>query len=85
MTNCDMWRKTKRISILAKKRIVGCKWVFKVKRNGVYRARLVPLGYRQIPGIDFTDNLAPVVNDVTFWLMLSQKIVKKLSSRIIDV
>jgi len=56
-----------------------------VKRNGVYRARLVALGYNQIPGVDFTDNFAPVVNDVTFRLMLSRKIVEKLSSRIIDV
>ena len=85
MTNRGVWRKIKRASIPTKRRIVGCKWVFKIKRNGVYRARLVALGYSQIPGVDFTDNFAPVVNDVTFRLMLSRKIIEKLSSRIIDV
>ena len=43
------------------------------------------LGYSQIQGVDFTDNFAPVVNDITFWLILSRKLIKKLSMRIIDV
>ena len=42
------------------------KWVLKIKRDGRYRARLVCLGYTQIPGIDFQDNFALVVNDMTF-------------------
>ena len=32
---------------------IGNKWVLKIKRDGRYRARLVCLGYTQIPGIDF--------------------------------
>ena len=43
------------------------------------------LGYSQIPGVDFTDNFSPVVNDITFHLMLSRKQFEKLSKRIIDV
>ena len=43
------------------------------------------LGYSQIPGVDFTDNFALVVNDITFYLMLSRKLIKKLSMRIIDM
>ena len=43
------------------------------------------LGYSQIPGVDFTDNFALVVNDNTFYLMLSRKLIKKLSMRIIDM
>ena len=43
------------------------------------------LGYSQIPGVDFTDNFSPVVNDITFHLMLSRKLFEKLSERIIDV
>ena len=37
------------------RKIIGCKWVFKKKRNGVQRARLVALGYSQVPGIDFSE------------------------------
>lgn len=38
-------------------------------RNGVYRARLVALGYSQIPGLDYTENFDPVILDVIFWLI----------------
>jgi len=64
MTNRGVRRKTKRISIPTRRRIVGCKWVFKVKRNGVYRARSVALGYSQIPGVDLTDNFVESKCDV---------------------
>ena len=34
-------------------RLICSKWVFKKKkRNGVYRARFVGLGYSQVPGVD---------------------------------
>ena len=32
------------------RRLVGCRWVFKVKRNSVYHVRLVAKGFSQIPG-----------------------------------
>ncbi len=40
------------------------------KRNGVYRARLVGLGYSQIAGVDHKDNFSPVVTDTTFRCVL---------------
>jgi hypothetical protein len=48
------------------RKLIGCKWVFtkKYDENGdvtKYKARLVAQGFSQIPGIDFTDNYAPVV------------------------
>ena len=42
-------------------------------------------GYSQIPGVDFSDNYAPVVNDITFRLMLIVLIIYALSSKIADV
>ena len=35
---------------------IGNKWVLKIKRDGRYCARLVCLGYTQVPGIYFQDN-----------------------------
>ena len=66
-------------------RLIGSTWVFKLKHDGTSCTRLVVLGYSQILGIDYTDNFALVVNDVTFHLMLSRKLIKTLSMRIIDM
>jgi hypothetical protein len=52
------------------RKLIGCKWIIKEKRDGVFGARLVALGYTQIAGTDFTDNYLPVVNDSTFRLVI---------------
>mmetsp|Transcript_10575 Transcript_10575/g.23465 ORF Transcript_10575/g.23465 Transcript_10575/m.23465 type:complete len:546 (+) Transcript_10575:97-1734(+) len=85
MINRKVWRHVPKRDIPEGRRLVGCKWVFKIKRNGVYRARLVALGYSQIPGVDFQDNYAPVINDVTFRLMLIRVLVEGLKTRAIDI
>ena len=36
----------------ADRRLLGTMWVFKVKKNGIFKARLVAQGFAQIPGID---------------------------------
>jgi hypothetical protein len=36
------------------------KWIFKIKPNGIFRARR---GYIQVPGVDFHESFAPVIND----------------------
>ena len=56
MIDRGVWRKTDRIRIPNNRILIGNKWVFKLKRDGTYRARLVALGYSQIPGVDYTDN-----------------------------
>ena len=55
------------------------------KRDGTYRARLVALGYSQIPGVDYTDNFAPVAHDVSFRIALARMMVEKLDSLVMDV
>ena len=55
------------------------------KKNGVYRARLVALGYRQIPGIDHKDNFAPVINETTFRIILILMMKNNLKAEIVDI
>ena len=60
-----------------KKKVIGCKWVFKRKVGipGVerprHKSRLVAKGYSQREGIDFQEICSPVVKHVTIRLMLS--------------
>ena len=46
---------------------------------------MVAKGFNQIPGLDFTDNFSPVVNDVTFRVVLTQMIIEKWDAKIVDI
>ena len=85
MIDREVWRKTERKRIPNDRRLFGNKWVFKIKRDGTYRARLVALGYSQIPGVDYTENFAPVAHEVTFRIALARMMVETLDSLVMDV
>ena len=85
MIEREAWRKTDRKRIPNNRRLIGNKWVFKIKRDGTYRARLVALGYSQIPGVGYTDNFAPAAHDVSFRIALARMMVEKLDSLVMDV
>ena len=85
MTSRGVWRKIDKVKTAENRRLIGNKWVFKIKRDGTYRARLVALGYSQIPGVDYTDNFAPVAHDVSFRIALARMMVEKLDSLLMDV
>ena len=80
-----VWNNICKLDVPNDRRLIGCKWVFKIKRDGTYRARLLTLGYSQVPGVDFTDNFAPVVNDVTFRIALARMMMEDLHCRLMDV
>ena len=85
MIERGVWRKTDRKKIPNNRRLIGNKWVFKIKRDGTYRARLIALGSSQIPGVDYTDNFARVAHDVSFRIALVRMMVEKLDSLVMDV
>ena len=81
----NVWAKVKKTEIPSNRRVLGNKWVLKKKKNGVYRARLVALGYHQIPGIDYEDNFAPLINETTFGIILILMMKENLKAEIVDI
>jgi hypothetical protein len=74
------------VAIFQKEDVVWNRNVFfKVKRNGVFQAILLACGYSQIPGVDFTKHFAPVVNDITYRIVLVASILWQLTKVIVDV
>ena len=85
MLYMGVWRHVKREDHPNDHRLVGCRCVFKVKRNGVYHDRLVAKGFSQIPFVDFTENYSPVVNDVTFRVVVARMHIKNLKGKVVDI
>jgi hypothetical protein len=61
------------------------KWIFKVERNGIFRGSIVACGFSQVHGISFNENFAPVLNDVSFRIMLIAKLVWDMTCIVIDI
>jgi hypothetical protein len=66
---------------IPEERCLKSKWVFKVKRNGIFRAGLVACGLSQVPGIDFTEILAPDIRDLLFMIILVGMMLCNLKAR----
>jgi hypothetical protein len=84
---CDMdkqqvWEIIKKEYIPENRRTIKFKWIFKIKRNGIFRAILVACGYSQIPEIDFNASFAPVINYVSFRIMFIEKLIWNLETSI---
>ena len=70
--------------------MVGCKWVFKIKRdsNGniaKYNARLVAKGYLQQYGLDYAETFSPVVKLATVRIVLALAVQFGWSFKQLDV
>ena len=59
--------------------------MFRKKRNGVFRARLLGLGHSQIPGVDHKDNFSPVATDTKFWCVLVVALMKEWKMKVVDI
>ena len=58
------------VRLLARKRVLPCKWIYKLKvtssaRKPRYKAKLVTKGFRQQEGVDFNEIFSPLVNMIT--------------------
>jgi hypothetical protein len=77
MEKCEVWSVMNKTDMPKGRKLIGNRWIFKEKRDGTFKARLVALGYSQIPGIDFMDNYSPVIADSSFRMILLM--IQKLS------
>ena len=85
MIDKGVWRHVKRRNIPPKRTLVSSRWVLVIKGDGRYRSRLVARGYTQIPGVDFTENYAPVMQDATLRLLLMMWAKNGYDSMVFDV
>jgi hypothetical protein len=76
MERCKVRTIIHKKDIPKERKVIGNRWVFVQKRNELYRARLVALGYSQTAGIDFLNHYSPVLCDTIFRLLLL--IIQKL-------
>lgn len=56
--------------------LIGCKWVFQIKRKAdgsidCYKVKLVAKGFQQQTGVDFKENLSPMIKPTSIHLILS--------------
>uniref|UniRef100_A0AAV1TIP8 Polyprotein n=1 Tax=Peronospora matthiolae TaxID=2874970 RepID=A0AAV1TIP8_9STRA len=72
------------------KKAVGCKWVFKIKRDPSgeiikFKARLVAKGFTQRPGIDYNETFAPVARKESINTVLAIAAAEDLEAENVDV
>jgi len=86
MNDKGVWKKVKRSTMPSDRRCVKHKWVFEIKRSGIFRARLVAKGFSQVAGVDFTSEIfSPVANDISFRILLILMILWDLDTLIFDI
>ena len=56
--------KTQKKNMPQNRRLIDSKWVFRNKRDGRFRARLVAQEYTQIPGVESNKFMQNQVNDI---------------------
>jgi Reverse transcriptase (RNA-dependent DNA polymerase) len=85
MNQQNVWTVIKRDAMEKGRKCIKYKWVFDIKRDGIFRARLVACGYSQVPGVDFKESYSPVINDIVFRVIIICQIVWNLTAKILDV
>lgn len=67
------------------KKVLTSKWVFKVKDDGRYKARLVVRGCQQEYGIDYEETFSPVINTSALRIMFKIAAMKNYKIKKFDI
>jgi len=72
------------------KKVIGCKWVYKVKHNvdgfvSRYKTRLVAKGYAQTYGIDYEETYSLIAKMITVRAIIAMATAKRWSLYEMDV
>jgi hypothetical protein len=78
------------VKLLPRRKAIGSKWVFKVKRNAdgsveCYKARLVAQGFSQRPGIDFDETFAPTAKWAALRTIFALAALEDWELKLIDI
>ncbi len=66
-------------------KVLSTRWVFRVKNNGIFKARLVARGYEADRDFDFSETYAPVAKLSTVRLLLSVSLNLKYVIKQVDI
>jgi Reverse transcriptase (RNA-dependent DNA polymerase) len=67
------------------RKAIKSKWVFKLKNDGHYHARLVAKGFTQIPGIDYDETFSPIARFESLRLLLALAVLEDWEIHQLDV
>lgn len=67
------------------KKILSNKWVFRIKEDGKFKARLVVRGCQQVKGLDYEEVFSPVVNVSSLRSLLSLSVQKNYNIKKFDI
>lgn len=78
------------VTTLMDKKIVRCKWVFKIKLNSDgsiarYKARLVAKGCHQSADLDYSETFSPIVKPTTICVLLTVVVYHNWSIRQFEI
>jgi hypothetical protein len=71
LLDAGTWKPIERATVPSNHRILKGKWVYKLKRDGTYKARWVVKGFEQVKGLDYQQIFAAVVRADTFRTLLA--------------